>query len=119
MEISEPVNLKHFLENENIRHKNIEYQSLVLRRDLLRQINRHRQSTIGPTLKSKEEIKESILTNESIRAFMQGYSKKHNIPIQEVHKKANKYLDEIAAKYNTVIIKILLFMFLGKSRLNV
>jgi glycerol-3-phosphate O-acyltransferase len=106
VEISEPVNLKHFLENENLSHKGIEYQSLVLRRDLLRQINRHRQSTIGPTLKSKEEIKESILTNDSIRVFMEGYSKKHDIPIQEVHKKANKYLDEIAAKYNTAIIKI-------------
>ena len=107
METSEPLNLKHFLENEKIQHKDIEYQSLVLRRDLLQQINRHRQSTIGPTLKSREEIKESILTNDSLHDFMEGYSKKRNVPLQEVHKKANKYLDEIAAKYNMAIIKIL------------
>ena len=29
------------------------------------------------------------------------------MPIQRVHKKADKYLDEIAAKYNIAIIKIL------------
>lgn len=106
VEISEPVNLKHFLESEQIRHRGIEYQSLVLRRNLLLQINRHRQSTIGPTLKSREELKESILTNDRLRSFMENYSKKHNMPIQKVHKKANKYVDEIAAKYNMIIIKL-------------
>ncbi|MBC8198781.1 MAG: 1-acyl-sn-glycerol-3-phosphate acyltransferase [Desulfobacterales bacterium] len=106
MEISEPINLKHFLEAEQIRQRGIEYQSLVLRRNLLLQINRHRQSTIGPTLKSREELKESILTNDRLQSFMENYSKKRNVPIQQVHKKANKYLEEIAAKYNMVIIKI-------------
>ena len=107
MEISEPVNLKHFLEVEQIRRQDIEYQSLALRRNLLLQINRHRQSTIGPTLKSREELKESILTNDRLQSFMENYSKKHNMPIQQAHKKADKYLDEIAAKYNIAIIKIL------------
>ena len=107
MEISEPINLKHFLEVEQIRQRGIEYQSLVLRRNLLLQINRHRQSTIGPTLKSREELKESILTNDRLQSFMENYSKKHNMPIQQAHKKADKYLDEIAAKYNIAIIKIL------------
>ncbi|MEA3429020.1 MAG: glycerol-3-phosphate acyltransferase, partial [Thermodesulfobacteriota bacterium] len=68
MEISEPINLKHFLESEQIRQRGIEYQSLVLRRNLLLQINRHRQSTIGPTLKSREEFKESILTNDRLQS---------------------------------------------------
>ena len=106
MEISEPVNLKDFLESEQIRQRGIEYQSLVLRRNLLRQINRHRQSTLGPTLESREELKESILTNDRLQSFMENYSKKHDMSIQKVHKKADKYIDEIAAQYNMVIIKI-------------
>jgi len=107
MEISEPINLKDFLESEQIRQRGVEYQSLVLRRNLLLQINRHRQSTLGPTLKSREELKESILTNDRLQGFMENYSKKHDLSIQKVHKKADKHLDEIAAKYNVVIIKIL------------
>ena len=107
MEISEPINVKHFLEVEQIRRQDIEYQSLALRRNLLLQINRHRQSTIGPILKSREELKESILTNARLQSFMENYSKKHNMSIQQAHKKAVKYLDEIAAKYNIATIKIL------------
>lgn len=106
MEISEPVNLKDFLESEQIRQRNIEYQSLVLRRNLLLQINRHRQSTLGPTLESREELKEGILTNDRLQSFMENYSKKRDMSIQKVHRKADKYLDEIAAQYNIVIIKI-------------
>ncbi len=106
MEISEPINLKHFLESEQIRQRGIEYQSLVLRRNLLLQINRHRQSTIGPTLKSREEFKESILTSDRLQGFIEKYSKKRDMSIQQVHKKADKYLEEIAAKYNVAIIKI-------------
>ena len=105
VEISEPVNLKTFLELEENRGKSIEYQSLALRRNLLLQINRHRQSITGPVLKSKYEMKENILTKERLQNFMEHHSKTRNIPIQKVHKNANAFLDEIAASYNILIIK--------------
>ncbi len=106
VEISEPVNLKNYLGTAENLKWSVEYQSLVLRRDLLAQINRHRQSTIGPTLKSREELKENILTNDRLQRFMANYSEKRDIPIQQAHKEAEAYLDEIAACYNSVIIKI-------------
>ena len=118
VEISEPVNLKNYLGiAENLKWS-VEYQSLVLRRDLLAQINRHRHSTIGPTLKSKEELKENILTNDRLQRFMANYSEKRDIPIQRAHKEAEAYLDEIAAGYNSVIIKIFadLIKWIIKSR---
>ena len=105
VEISEPVNLKTFLELGENREKSIEYQSLALRRNLLLQINRHRQSITGPVLKSKYEMKENILTKERLQNFMEHHSKTRNIPIQKVHKNANAFLDEIAASYNILIIK--------------
>jgi len=118
VEISEPVNLKNYLGNAENLKRSAEYQSLVLRRDLLVQINRHRQSTIGPTLKSKEELKENILTNDRLQRFMANYSEKRDIPIQQAHKEAESYLDEIAAGYNSVIIKIFadLIKWIIKSR---
>ena len=118
VEISEPVNMKNYLgTGENLKWS-VEYQSLVLRRDLLVQINRHRQSTIGPTLKSREELKENILTNDRLQSFMANYSKKRDIPIQQAHKEAESYLDEIAAGYNSVIIKMFadLIKWIIKSR---
>ncbi|MBT8352865.1 MAG: 1-acyl-sn-glycerol-3-phosphate acyltransferase [Deltaproteobacteria bacterium] len=106
VETSEPINLMHFLENPENRDQNIEHLSLSLRRNLLVQFNRHRRSITGPVLKSSEELKESILTNERFQQFMTSHSKSRHIPLREVRKNADEYLDEIAAKYSPGLIKI-------------
>ncbi len=106
VEISEPVSLKHYLEAPEIKNQNTEYQSLMLRRDLLIQLNRHRQSITGPVLKSREELKESILTKDRFQEFMNNYSRARSIPIQEVRKKADLYLEEIAASYSPSLIRL-------------
>ncbi|MGD8470834.1 MAG: 1-acyl-sn-glycerol-3-phosphate acyltransferase, partial [Desulfobacteraceae bacterium] len=105
-EVSEPVNLKTYLQNESIRNQPIAYQSLVLRRNLLVQLNRHRQTITGPILKTRQELKESILTNRRFQEFMEKYAKSRNIPLHEVRKKADGYIEEIAAGYNPAYIKI-------------
>ncbi|MCJ7830258.1 MAG: hypothetical protein MUP74_02620 [Desulfobacterales bacterium] len=80
-EISEPVNLKAFLERPENTQRSIEARSNALRLHLLARINRHRQSITGPVLKSREEIKQSILTSERLQAFMNHYAETRNIPI--------------------------------------
>lgn len=105
-EISEPINLKHFLDLAENRERSAEHLSLLFRRYLLIQINRQRQSTTGPILKSTIELKENILTNDRLLSFMSRYSKTRKIPMWKVRKKADAYLEEIAAKYNINIINI-------------
>jgi len=106
VEISEPLNLRQFLDLPENRELSIEKQSLILRRRLLLQMNRHRQSITGPILKSKEELKENILTNDRLRGVMTKHAENRGIPIWKVHKKANAYIDEIAAKYSPGMIRI-------------
>ena len=105
-ETSEPVNLKSFLDLEENQKRSIDHKALALRRALLSQINRHRQSITGPVLKSKEEMKENILTKERLQQFMEHHSKTRNIPLQKVQKEASDFLDEIAADYNVIFIKL-------------
>ena len=105
VEISEPVNLRQYLASDEIRHQSSEYQSLVLRRDLLLQLNRHRQTITGPVRKSKEELKESILTNQRFQQFMNKYAENRKLPIHEVHRKADAYIEEIAANYKPTFVK--------------
>ncbi len=107
VEISEPINLKSFLETKEMQEREIEYQSLVLRRDLLLRLNRHRQSIIGPVLKSREELKESILTNARFQEFLDNYSKSRNMPAKNIRKEVNEYIEEIAANYNIAFIRVL------------
>ena len=106
VEMSEPLNLKDFLQSAQIRHQSIEYQSLVLRRDLVLRLNRHRQGITGPIRKSREELKESILTSGRFQRFMATYAENRSIPIHEVRRKAAALIEEIAANYKPAFIKI-------------
>lgn len=105
-EISTPVNLMAFLYKAEIHKKNTEYQALYLRRFLLRQINRHRQTITGPVLKSAEELKENILTAERFQEFLTKLAESRQTPIHKLRKEAAACLREIAAKYSTNMIKI-------------
>jgi glycerol-3-phosphate O-acyltransferase len=107
VELSEPINLKSFLESKDVKDRGIIYKSLVLRRDLLLRLNRQRQSIIGPVLKSRDELKESILTNARFQEFLDNYSKSRNLPVQSVRKEVNEYIEEIAANYNIAVIRVL------------
>ena len=106
VEVSQPVNLKTYLQSSHLRWQSAQYQSVVLRRDLLIQLNRHRQSITGPIRKSKEELKESILTNDRLQQYMNKYSQNRKISIHEVHRKADSYIEEIAANYKPAFIKV-------------
>ncbi|MDP2646136.1 MAG: 1-acyl-sn-glycerol-3-phosphate acyltransferase [Desulfobacterales bacterium] len=105
-EISEPVNLKKFIEVAEKKDPSPEILSATLRRKLQININRHRQSITGPVLKSLEEIKENILRNDRLQKFMEYYAKSRTLPLYKVRKKADACLEEIAAKYNLAVIKI-------------
>jgi glycerol-3-phosphate O-acyltransferase len=106
VEVSTPFNLQSFLDRPENFNQSPELQALNLRKTLLTKINRHRQAIIGPVLKTREELKESILTNQKLRHFMQEYAEQKGTPIYAVRKKADEYLEEIAAKYNIGVIKL-------------
>lgn len=106
VEVSTPFNLQSFLDRPENFNQSPELQALNLRKTLLTKINRHRQTIIGPVLKTREELKESILTNQKLRHFMQEYAEQKGTPIYAVRKKADEYLEEIAAKYNIGVIKL-------------
>lgn len=106
VEVSEPVELKSFLNEPDIRGLSSLQQSLTLRRRLLMQFNRHRQSITGPDVKSKLELKEVILTGIRLQEYMQNYAKEKNVAIRKVHKKANSYLEEIASNMSMTVLEM-------------
>jgi len=105
IEISEPLSLKKFLAEPENAHRTTDHLALILRRRLLIQFNRHRQSITGPLLKSREEMKQAILTNDRLQDIMAQFSSKREVPINKVHKEANDYLDEISANYNSSFVE--------------
>ncbi len=106
VEVSTPFNLQSYLNRPENANQSLEHRALNLRKTLLARINRHRQTIIGPVLKTPYELKESILTNDKLRGFMQEYAELEGTPIYKVRKKADDYLEEVAAKYNIGAIKL-------------
>jgi glycerol-3-phosphate O-acyltransferase len=103
-EISHPLDLKKFIAEHKV--VNTEYLALRLRRHLLMQHNRHRQSITGPVVKSQEEIKESILVSERLRKFMSQQAASRKVTLHNVRKQADAFLDEIAANYSHTFISL-------------
>ncbi|MBF0225568.1 MAG: 1-acyl-sn-glycerol-3-phosphate acyltransferase [Desulfobacterales bacterium] len=106
VEVSEPFSLQQFLKLPENYALSPEQQAIKIRRQLLVQINRHKQSIIGPILKSRVEVKENILTNPKVQEFFVDFAKTNNIPIRQVQKRADAYLDEIASNYSSKMIKL-------------
>ncbi len=106
VELSTPVDLKTFMQHPDVRERSRTYQALLLRRNLLLQINRHRQSILGPILKHRLEIKDAVLTGTEIQTFIREQAAREDQPVTRLHKKADAYFEEIAADYRIGIIKI-------------
>lgn len=106
VEVSTPFNLQTFLNQPDNFNRSLEFRALNLRKTLLAKINRHRQTIIGPVLKTREELKENILSNNKLRRFMQEYAEQKGTPIYKVRKRADDYLEEVAAKYSIGTIKL-------------
>ena len=104
VEWSDPVNLKEFIAGQKKENQSYESQSIALRRELLERFNHHRQSITGPLLKSRVEIKENILTSDRLRPVLAAHSETENIPLPEVLKEAEEYIEEIAANYKKTTI---------------
>ncbi|MFZ7126933.1 MAG: 1-acyl-sn-glycerol-3-phosphate acyltransferase [Desulfobacterales bacterium] len=105
VEISEPLNLREYLALPLAQGRDRHHIALTLRRDLLSQINRHRQSIIGPVLKSRFELKQALLTSPRFGSFMNEIAISQGKSLQKIRQKANDYYGEIAAKYNPLVIQ--------------
>ncbi|MCU0538580.1 MAG: 1-acyl-sn-glycerol-3-phosphate acyltransferase [Desulfobacterales bacterium] len=97
VEISEPIDLRAFLDRPDIRPHASDYQAAILRGELLERFQRHRQSITGPVLKSRAELKESILDSDRFQQFLQSHADSQGISLGEARAKAADLLDEIAA----------------------
>jgi len=106
VEVSEPINLQRFLIKTGREDKSAAAQAMVLRHRLLGQITRHRQSITGPILKPAEEIKQHLLTNERLRAFMASWARRRGMSIPQVQREALRYVEEIAARPNPLMVKL-------------
>jgi glycerol-3-phosphate O-acyltransferase len=97
VEISAPIDLRHFLVRPDLADQPTEYQAAILRSDVLDQINRHRQTITGPVLKTREELHQRVLDGERFQKFMQSHAEMQQMSLPAVRASAEKCIEEISA----------------------
>lgn len=105
-EISEPLNLQHFLALPEIQELSTLHSAHALRQHLLIRINLHRQSVTGPILKKRAELKEDILSDNALQKYIERQAKMRNVPVEHIQREADSYFEEIAANFKISFIKI-------------
>ncbi len=101
---AEPIKLSDYLHTT----KNVSSEAMVreLRGELIDRIDKEKSAIVGPALKSREELIGMVLSDESLKKFINDYSKKEEKDKIKVKREARRYLYEIAADYSETMIAI-------------
>ncbi|MCK9230301.1 MAG: 1-acyl-sn-glycerol-3-phosphate acyltransferase [Syntrophales bacterium] len=100
-----PIDLQQFMaENRNASPGIL---SNLLRQEITSRINAERRSILGPLLKSRDEIVGQVLRDVEMVRVMQEIAEEEGSELQDVVRKASRYLHEIAADYRDSYIAVL------------
>jgi glycerol-3-phosphate O-acyltransferase len=69
--------------------------------------SRQRTAALGPTLATSEQLADSVLTTSSVRAAIMAHKEAQGVTTEQAQAQAKKYVEEIAAKYSSTVIRIL------------
>ncbi len=104
---TEPVNLSEYMETASDDSR--EELARQLREELIGRIDEEKEAIVGPLLKSRVEIIEMIMRDNSLVSFMEEMAargKKGGRSLRAIRKTARRYLDEIASDYSETAVEI-------------
>jgi glycerol-3-phosphate O-acyltransferase len=76
-----------------------------IRQMLIESIDMQKRVILGPIMKSKQEIKELVLTDKQVRKIIETMATGNEKQLRQLRKKAGEHFDEIAADYNMTYIQ--------------
>ncbi len=75
-----------------------------LRRVLIERIDEEKETTVGPTLKSRSELMRMTLQDERLQEKIRALAGERKAPVASVEKEAVRYVKEIAAGYSDMLV---------------
>ena len=101
---AEPVNLASFTEE----HRSLYPAEMIqrLRGELVDRIDEERTTMVGPVLKSRDELMGMVLRDKDLVRFMEDRAAGGKTSYPRLVRNARRYLREIAADYNEMLIEI-------------
>jgi glycerol-3-phosphate O-acyltransferase len=103
IDFGRPLDLKTYLENQPPT-RSFHDMAAELRQMLINSIDKQKRVMLGPIMKSRQQIKESVLTDEKIKKEIDILASGDEKRLKQLKKKAGDYFEEIAADYNMAYI---------------
>jgi glycerol-3-phosphate O-acyltransferase len=76
-----------------------------IRQMLINSIDKQKRVILGPIMKSRQQIKESVLMDKSVNKEIDILASGNEKRLKQLKKKAGEYFEEIAADYNITYIQ--------------
>ena len=104
IDFGRPLDLKAYLETQPPT-KPFHDMAAEMRQMLLNSIDKQKRVMLGPIMKSRQQIKESVLTDDRINKEIDILASGDEKRLKQLKKKAGDYFEEIAADYNMAYIQ--------------
>ncbi len=103
IDFGEPVNLRSYIQDLP-ESKSADETAMDIKQDLIARIDRQKRVLLGPVMKSRPQLKEIVLRDKGINAFIEKMADGNEKILKENRKKAGEYFDEIAADYSSTYV---------------
>jgi glycerol-3-phosphate O-acyltransferase len=100
-----PLNLMTYMENKSP-EISLDQMTSETKNTLIERIDVQKRVILGPIMKSKQEIKETVLTDKSVIEKIEHMADGDGKKLKQLRKKAESYFDEIAADYSITYIQV-------------
>lgn len=99
-----PVNLREFLAE----NKDLSREEMIdrLRGELIERIDEEKTATVGPILKSRQELISMVLKDEQVQRAIEQRGSGNRKGYEAALKEAKRYLNEIASDYSEMYIEL-------------
>ncbi|UCF72678.1 MAG: 1-acyl-sn-glycerol-3-phosphate acyltransferase [Deltaproteobacteria bacterium] len=104
IDFGRPLDLKAYLRNQPSTRP-LHTMAAEIRQMLIEGIDMQKRVILGPIMKSRQEIKELVLTDERVSEKIENMAYGDDKQLRHLRKEAGEYFDEIAADYNMTYIQ--------------
>lgn len=105
IDFGRPLDLKSYMAQQSP-DRPIQEMASEIRNMLIESIDSQKRIILGPIMKSRQQLKETVLMDDRVRRKVETTAKGKRKALKQVRKKAGEYFDEIAADFNMTYIQI-------------
>ncbi|MBW1722076.1 MAG: 1-acyl-sn-glycerol-3-phosphate acyltransferase [Deltaproteobacteria bacterium] len=104
IDFGKPLNLKSYL-LEQPPERPVPEMAAEIRNLLIERIDAQKRIVLGPIMKSRQQVKETVLTDPRVQSRMESLASIRKKSPSAIRKQAGEYFDEIAADNNSAYIQ--------------